>query len=327
MTPTFTIQADSKDITAKIKDRLIQLRIVTTADDTSDYVEIELDDRDGKLALPKPGMKLEVWIGYKEDKQEKYMGLFVHDDHELNLKPQEMVIRAKASDFTAESSLKSPKTRSFDDITLCELVNQIAAEHKYTGRCSPDLADITLEHIDQTAESDLNLLRRLSKQHGATFKAAGYNLLFMPAGEGKSAKSKKDLPATTIQPGEITRGRILRKGRPQYSSVTAKYRDVEQGKTVTVRAGEGDPTFEIRELRPNREQALADAEAQYKRLKRESGALTLTLPGDPSLIAEGRIIMQDWRPGVDGTWTITRASHTLTKRGGYRCDISAEPVI
>lgn len=326
MQPKFKIIADATDVTAKISDRLIELRIVTTSDKSSDYVEIMLDDREGKLALPSSGMWLDVSIGYA-DKPPTSMGRFIHDDHDIELNPRRLAIRAKAADFTANSALKAPKTRSFDDIGLCDLVNQIASEHDYTGACAPDFADITIAHIDQTAESDLNLLRRIARQHGATFKAAGQHLLFLPTGKGKSAATQRTLPSVTIRPGDITRGRVNRKDRTKYRSVTAKYRDIDQGKTITVRVGEGDPTFEIRDPRPNRDQALADAESRYKTLQRKSGSLSLTLPGNPILMAEGRVVMKGWRDGVDGDWSITRVTHVISGNGGYRCDVTAEPVV
>jgi len=327
MNPAFEIFADGKDITANLNDRLIELRVVTTSDKNSDYVEILLDDRDAKLALPTSGMWLEVRLGYGPKEKLASMGRFIHDDHDIELNPRRLAIRAKAADFTANSTLKSPKTRSFDEIGLCDLVNQIASEHEYAGACAPDFAGITIAHIDQTAESDLNLLRRLARQHGATFKAAGQHLLFLPTGKGKSAATQRTLPSVTIQPGDITRGRVNRKDRTKYRSVTAKYRDIDQAKTVTVRVGEGEPTFEIRDPRPNRDQALADAESRYKTLQRKSGSLSITLPGNPILMAEGRIIMKGWRDGVDGNWSITRVTHVISGNGGYRCDVTAEPVV
>ncbi len=132
------------------------------------------------------------------------MGLFFHSESEIQLAPRRLTVRATAADFRRRSSLKARKRRSWDNVSLGDLVRSIAAEHDYTGRVHPSLAGVIIPHIDQTAESDLHLLRRLARQYDATTKAAGGRLIFQPRGIGRSAGG--DQPLKTI--AYIERGEI-----------------------------------------------------------------------------------------------------------------------
>ena len=178
MTPAYRVLADDNDITTAIRHRLLSLRVTDEAGYQSDAVEIQLDDRSNKIALLRKGVKLDVALGYEEIGLAA-MGLFAVDEIELNGPPDAFTIRAKAADM--RGSLKQHKTRSWDQTTIGSLVAAIAAEHGLESRVGETLASVAIEHIDQTEESDLNLLTRLSKQYDAVAKPAGGSLLFVLA--------------------------------------------------------------------------------------------------------------------------------------------------
>jgi phage protein D len=58
--------------------------------------------------------------------------------------PNTITIRGKAADMRA--SIKAPKTRSWDSLTLGALVQTIAGEHGLTATISEQLALIAIEH-------------------------------------------------------------------------------------------------------------------------------------------------------------------------------------
>jgi len=70
MRPDFVIQAGSRDITAAIRDRLLELSITDEAGIKSDQLKLTLDDRrreNGAVAsLPDMGTHLSVSLGYAE---------------------------------------------------------------------------------------------------------------------------------------------------------------------------------------------------------------------------------------------------------------------
>ena len=170
MRPRYRILAADQDVTARIADRLISLRVTLTSDSDSDSLSLTLDNRDHALPVLSHRTPLRIWLGYEA--ADHYLGQYLRAEAVYDLVPARLTVRATAADFTGSSGLKAPRTRSWDDPALGALVRQIAAEYDYTGVCSPELADIQLEHVDQTEESDLHLLRRLARDHDATFKAA-----------------------------------------------------------------------------------------------------------------------------------------------------------
>ena len=94
MTPDFRILADSQDITDRIRDRLLSLRVTDEAGIKSDTVEIKLDDRDALIAWPEHGAELEVLLGYQKSGLTR-MGLYVVDEVEHGGPPNALTIRAK----------------------------------------------------------------------------------------------------------------------------------------------------------------------------------------------------------------------------------------
>ena len=60
---------------------------------------------------------------------------------------------------------QTQKTRSWPvNTTIGAMVSKMAGEHGMTPATSPELANVQLPHIDQSAESDINLLVRLAKR-------------------------------------------------------------------------------------------------------------------------------------------------------------------
>ena len=85
MQPLFRLYAGSKEITAAIRDRLIELVVTDEAGIQSDALKLTLDDRrreDGAIAeLPRIGTVLTVSLGYAETTLVA-MGSFIVDEVE-----------------------------------------------------------------------------------------------------------------------------------------------------------------------------------------------------------------------------------------------------
>ena len=321
--PAYTVEAGGADVTRQIQDLLLDLRVTLTSDRASDTLEIDLSDAALALATPAAERELRVSLGYA-DSGLTPMGVYYHDETDRQLDPGRLTVRATAADFRRRSSLKAPKRRAFDNVALGDLVKGIAAEHGYVGRTAPALAGIALAHIDQTAESDLHLLRRLARQYDATAKAAGGFLVFAPKGSGRSAGTAQPLPTITLATADLISGRHAVRGRPRYGSVIASYNDVEAATLVHVRAGNDDPVYEIREPFPDRAQALDAAAGRLARLARQTSTLEVSVLGSPAVVSEAVVVMTEW-PIAGSRWTVQRAKHTVSKIRGYVTTVTAEP--
>jgi putative regulator of late gene expression len=106
-----------------------------------------------------------------------------------------LTIRARAADL--KGSFSEQKERSFDKKTLGEMIDIIAKENQLKSQVEKELANRFIDHIDQTNESDINLLTRLAEEHGAMCTVKNGTLLFMPLGKGKTVTGK-DIPLRKI---------------------------------------------------------------------------------------------------------------------------------
>lgn len=326
LTPAYRVVANGSDITQVIDDRLVEMRLTDEAGMESDLLEIELADHLDPIALPPTGAELELFLGY--DGAAERMGLFVVDEVEVAGWPSVLVIRARASVQTASKggkvNLQTQKTRSWPaGTTLGALASKIASEHGLTAVVSASLRGIALPHTDQTRESDLHLLTRLAKRYDALIKPADGKLVVTKRGEGKTA-SGQDLPAVEVVPSDCTAYRCTIARRDSPGLVRALYHSTGAAKREAVEFGKGEPVRELRQIYPTKAAAADAARAEYQRRQRGESTLSVTLPGRPSLIAECRLTLTGFRPGVDGDWITTRASHSLTPDGGWSCTIEAE---
>jgi phage protein D len=318
--PVFAVSLGGADITSNIADRLISLSVSDEAGVSSDRFEIALDDRDHALGWPGAGVELEIALGYRETGGARTMGRYTVDEVESSGPPAVLNLRGAAADMLA--SLKSQRRADYDGKTVGEIVRTIAARHQLTPQIAAAFESQPVEHLDQTDESDLHLLTRLAEQFGATIKPASGRLLFVEAGKGVDA-SGAVMPAVAIIRQQVTTWRASEQERQFYSRVEARWKPARKHATQTVVVGEGEPSTTLRNAFRSEPEARRAAESRLRKMSRARTALSLSLPGDPELVAERPITLSGFREGVDGAWIITRAEHRLDS-GGYSTSIEAQ---
>lgn len=326
--PQFRVTANSQDITKAIADRLKSIRLTDEAGTTSDILEIALADNipDEPIAIPPKGGELELFLGYNGELTR--MGLFVFDEVELSGYPCEMIIRARAAPYEAskggKTDLQTQKTRSWKkDTTIGAMVKKIAGEHGMESAVSAELAPIKLPHIDQSSESDMNLLHRLSKRYDAIAKPAGGKLLFVKRGDSKTAGGET-MPAFTLTPGDTSSFRVTLASRDSAGTVVAYYRDNKIAKRKEVKVGSGDPVRRLPLGYKDQASALAAAKAEQRKRARGEATINIDTPGNPDIRAESTMTLEGYRDGVDGDWLVTRVEHYFGTGTGYRCSIEGE---
>lgn len=328
VTPGFRVVANQADITATIASRFISLRLTDETGVTSDMLEITLaDDPDDPIALPPTGAELELFLGY--DGQLTRMGMFVCDEIEMSGWPCNMVIRARGAVFDktpkGKANLQSQKTRSWAaNTTMGAMVAKIAKEHGMEPAVSASLKSIPLPHIDQSDESDLNLLVRIGKKYDAIVKPADGKLVLAKRGESKSVTGQELEDITLTPDSGITSFHVTLSKRDGAGTVVAYYHENKRAKRHEVKVGKGEPVQRLKQYLPTKAMALAAANAELAKRNRQKGTASLTMPGRPDVSAECSLALEGFREGVDGEWTITRVGHDLTKADGYSCSIEAE---
>lgn len=321
MTPDFQIFADGVDVTGGLRDRLLRLTVTDEAGVDSDSVEIELDDRDNVLALPRTGAGLAVWMGYRETGL-ALMGLFTVDEVTVEGPPWQLGITGRSADLRED--FKSQKTRHFEDTTLGEVFGKIAGDHGLAPAIDPALASRKIAYAAQTEESDIHFMTRLARRFDALAKPANGRLVVVRHGDGRSGTGAA-LGAISLRPGDVTHVRLSLADRPRHGTVEADWYDDDEAerKTVTVERGDG-PSMRLPHTYPSEEEAERAAEARGRELGRAEGSLTVELPGRTDIAAEMPVLMSGFRDGIDGAWTTVRAEHNLDSAGGYTVSFEAE---
>ena len=310
-TPAFRIVADGEDVTRAVTDRLVSLRITDQAGQTSDSLELTLDDRASLMPVPRSGAWLRVWLGYSTDgKLPVYMGSFAVDEVELSAGPRSMVIKATAAQ-TAPELVKGQRTQSWHGKTLGDIAQEIGKRNGLQVVVKGQLAATQIQHEDQTNESDQNFLTRLAEKYQATIKPADGKLVLVPRGAGEAG------PTVTIKSSEVSTWRATIKNRAAYGKVTARYLDRTTNKEKTTSAGDGGnlPAFEEKQLFKTEAEAHKAAASRLQSLRSGEVRISLTMPGRPEVNAEGLITLQSFRTYVDGTWNVKTVTHDLGGSG------------
>lgn len=281
--PLCRLLVDGRDITASISARLISLTLTDNRGLEADQLDIQLSDHDGHLAIPPKGAVIRLWLGWSDsglvDK-----GSYTVDELEHSGAPDVLSIRARSADL--REGLARKRERSWHGQTLGAIVSAIAVEYGLQPLVQVALAAIGLPHLDQTGESDLNLITRLAGEHDAIASVKAGRLLFLPTGAATTA-SGLALPHITLTRADGDQHRYLDANRDTYTGAKAYYYETDSAERKQAIAGSDENAKALRHTYAGRSSALRAARAEWKRLQRGAATLSYTLAkGRPDLIPE-----------------------------------------
>lgn len=324
MTPDFRITG----LANIVRSRLISLSVTDESTEQSDTCTIELSDPRNEFDVPEAGHVIGVALGYADNLRD--MGQFVVDSVKIAGPAHRITIEAKAAPFTTAGGLspvQTRNTRSFDNITIGDLVRTIAGEHGLTPAVSPELASVVLNHLDQTNESDINLLTRLARQYRAVCKPTFGRLVFATRGESKSI-SGQTLPTLTLTPQDVISWNGTLSKRTEFGKVQTSYHDNETGETVVYDAdsdqlAEGSQVYQHPIPFASEDEAKAAGASMLDQFSRGAQEISISMPGNQSLMAEATITLSGFHPLLDVPWLVKRVEHSLST-SGYTSSLSCE---
>jgi len=318
---TCKIVLGGKDLTGRIRPRLSELTITTSREGHADQLDLRFDATDGKLALPRTGVELEVMLGF-EGTGVQLQGTYTIDEVEHSGTPDTITVRGRSAKLA--TGINTRKERSWSNTTVGHIVKVIAGEHGLTPRVAPKLAAINVTQIDQT-ESDIAMLRRLGTMWDAVATVKAGNLVFAPIGQAQTV-SGKPLPKATIVRASGDSHRYHVAERNAYTGVRAKWHDVNAATGKTALAGTAGHVKVLRGQYASDEDAKRAAAAEMARVKRGACTFELRLAvGRPDLTPETPVKLSGWGPDIDAVeWILAKATHTLSGDGGYVTHIELE---
>lgn len=346
--PQYKVIIDGTDITNKIKPRLMNLTLTDNRGFDADQVELQLDDSDGLLTMPRRGATMRVWLGWKGspliDK-----GSFTVDELEHAGAPDTLTITGRSVDF--RESLNVKKERSFHGKKLSEIIDTIAKNNGLFSVLSSSLKDEVIDHIDQTNESDAAFLVRLAKQFDTIPTVKDGRLLFVRAGLALTATGKA-MPPVVINRRSGDQHRFSIADRDAYTGVVAYWHDKKEAEKKTVKLkrrkrkkkataetstttttdtttpaaevkenelliGSDENVKHLRYIYANQKNAERAAKSAWQRLQRGVAEFSITLAiGRPELITELPITVKGFKPQIDeGSWLSTKVIHNINDNG------------
>jgi phage protein D len=337
-TPTYRLTIDGRDITPRIEGRLESLTLTDNRGFEADQLEITLDDSDGLLTIPPRGATLKLALGW-EGSPLVDKGTFTIDEVEHSGAPDKLTLRARSADLRVGLSTKREK--SWHNQTLGAIVGTIAARHGLIPVVGPEFIAQLVEHIDQTAESDVNLLTRLAEMFDAIATVKADRLLFVKAGHATTA-SGVPIPPLLIQRKSGDSHRFAIADREIFTGVRAYYQSTAKAKKGEVLVGcdEGSSSAEsrsqtaeasadnvkvLRHTYASESNAWRAAKATWARIQRGKAEFSITLAeGRPELFPEVPVIVSGFKALIDSTqWLAVRVVHALSD-GGFTTQVELE---
>lgn len=322
--PIYQLSANNQPLDELINSRILDLSVTDNRSGEADELSLSLSDHDGLLELPRRGVLLTCKLGFT-DSGLIDMGRFVVDETEFTGSPDIITIKARSADF--RSSIKSGQRQSYHRQTLGQIATTIAQRNQLKLVMTEDLSSLPLEHVDQTDESDLNLLTRLARVNGAELAIKHGSLLLFRAGQALTA-SGQPLPRVTLTRHDGDQFRYSEADRnSDYTGVSAYYQDTGKAtrKRVTagrpeVRGAGDDPNTKTRVLKQtfaSQADAQRAAEAAMSETSRQQATFSInTAYGRPDISTESPVQLQGFKPSIDQLkWIVAKATHSYSKSG------------
>ena len=343
--PAFRLTMDGADITQRIEKRLISLTLTDNRGFEADQLDIELDDADGLLQLPRRGVRLTLALGWQGQPLIP-KGSYTVDEIEHTGAPDRLMLRARSADF--RETLNTRREKSWHKTTVGDMVKEIAARHKLAPALGEDMAKMAIDHLDQTSESDASFLMRLARQCGALACVKDGKLLFIRQGQGRTA-SGKPLPVITLTRSAGDSHRFTLADRDAYTGVIASWlhtrepakkeiTKVKRRRKSTARkkepeAKQGDyligtdeNVLVLSRTYASRSNAERAAKMQWERLQRGVATFSIQLArGRADLYTEMPVKVSGFKQQIDGSsWIITTLTHSLSSDGGFTTSLELE---
>ncbi|NBJ32224.1 phage late control D family protein [Serratia fonticola] len=336
-TPAYSLKIDGADITGKIEERLISLTLTDNRGFEADQLDIELDDSNGTLELPRRGVSIAVSLGWK-DSALVDKGTFTVDEIEHSGAPDKLVIRARSADFRA--TLNIQREASYHQKTIGDIIKTIASRHKLTPAIHKNMADVVISHIDQTNESDASFMTRLAKENGAIVTVKKGSLLFFRQGQNQTV-SGKPIPLAVITRSLGDGHQFSITDRAAYTGVVANWLNTRTAKAQPVKvkrkrkktanksaakpeekqgeylAGSDENVLVLRHTYASKYNAERAAKTNWERLQRGVATFSIQLArGRADLYPEAPVAVSGFKRQIDeAKWTLVTVTHSLNGSG------------
>lgn len=324
MKPKCKITIDGAGASGELVSRLISCDVTDKEGISSDSVSLQLKNSP-PAEIPRRGAKIRVWLGY-EGVDLSFMGTFVVDEVEVTLFPHIMQITGKSADL--REKMKENKERHWDNKKISEIVGDIADEHGLTAKVDSQVGGHQYAWFGQQDESDIHVLRRLERRHGALFSVKDDQLVFAKRGAATTSGGAP-LSGIVVTPQNVIDGsaRIRFADRSEYKKVTAYHQDkgkVERAEEYAGSSGAATANYRLGEPFADRAEAGRAAASKSAELKRSEISFSCSIFGDPAARAGAPLTFSQVKAQVDDIEFVIETAKHSWKKSGYTTSLDGK---
>lgn len=332
---------DGVDITEDIRPYLLSLSYRDSEEDSSDSLQIDLQDRDciwlqswlEKATRAAAASRLRISAVITPENWGTGGGSLPTGGFELDS------VQAAGPPYTINISgvslgygapvRQTKKSKAWESYKLSAIAGEIAGKGGLS--CMYESAsDPFYERAEQTKESDMNFLSNLCHDAGISLKCSDGQLILFD-----QAAYEAKPPVMTFRRGDgsyISYQLSTGAAETQYGSCRVSYADAATGRLIEGRAtaeGEDGASGQCLEITARvkdagEAQALA---AKHLRLHNKfNRTASFTLPGNTGLVAGVTVGLEEFG-GWSGKYIIKQAEHTVSSTGGYVTKIELRKVL
>lgn len=277
-------------------------------EDESDELTIMLNDNDKIFQnswYPEKGAKLTCSIGFENANSTLNCGTFTIDENNFYSNVSGDTLEIKALAASINKPLRTVRTDYYEKTSLFEIAEKIA--ERYNLKVIKGFIDVSVDRVNQVNETDLNFLKRISKNYGYMFKITDNFIIFLEI-------DMYNTPCFTLTKEDIKSINFNDTTRNIYKECSINYFNPDTKKLCTYTASQdtGTDTLKIRQKCTSIEQAKLIAEAKLKD-KALTGNITLK---EPNTFFMAGVFFNLHGFGVfDGTYRIKNSAHRVSNDG------------
>ena len=334
----YSIDVGGVNVSSTFNPLLISLELDLTEGGETDRATITLDDTGGQIALPAPGAGISVALGWSDSgsvvsfegftDEPKSSGTTEEEEGQIEQlisggdrgSGRTLTITAHSADLTGK--IKQPMQAHADNMSFGDVAKMWGQKAGLSNIAIASALDsVQRKYWAIANENFMTWAARMAKENNATFKIIGSTGVFVPRAGGVSA-SGQPLTAIVANWGYnlISWSIAPVLSRPNFDAFTMRSWDAVQAEWKSTSVGEaGDGATHTDQFKaPDTDQAMARAGSNAADSKRDrGGADTVTIDGEPDAQPSAPCTVAGIRPGVDGSYTINRVKHRLSRASGF----------
>lgn len=321
---------DGKDVTEKLDPYLISVRVMDGGDQK---IEIELDDRDGRLPIPPFMADLDISFGWaKESMVKMFQGYIDTVEHGFGRKQGGRRMWIHGIAIPTSTRWKEPMQDNQGDgappgqkegkmIGLPDWLNQVAKNGGVTAQISGAFSKIKQDHWAMNGASPMHEIQSLAEKFGAMSQTKGRKQVTfeVPSERGQSCRAvwRDNLIGYRVRPW-VSRSSWGGAQAMSFDKFTGgwlkQYTDAAKsmmgpGSQAASIGGSPAPAATEGQASQSNEGAAAAMESNA------AGNGRIVINGEPRAQFNSLVSLEGVRPGVDGQYRIWVAEHIYSRQG------------